>query len=72
MAADTTTRRTLTDVLYDLVEAREKMEACEAEIEQLTGMPCDRFILGARALVLPEPDGGRALQELRERFGGAL
>lgn len=75
MAADTPTR-SLTDVLADLVEAREKMEACEREIARMTGMPCDEFILGARALVAPVgPEHDRAMRDLqahREQFGGAL
>lgn len=60
------------EIMIDLQAAEAKVLDLEAELFAVTGMDRRRFELGMRALVLPEPEGGRALHQLRSEFGGAL
>ena len=63
--------RGVLEVIEDLVEAKTQVEALTAELEQRVGMPADRFMAGARALVEPEPEG-RELLAFRSQYGGGL
>jgi hypothetical protein len=60
------------EIMQDLRDTENRILELEGELRELTGMTRERFELGMRALVLPDPEGGEALMELRRQFGGAL
>ncbi|HEV2724044.1 MAG TPA: hypothetical protein VGV10_05380 [Thermoleophilaceae bacterium] len=51
------------------LKSEERVAQLTAGLEAHVGMPSERFALGRLALVLPEPEGGRALQPQRDQNG---
>jgi hypothetical protein len=66
------THRTAVEIVEEIQDLDNRRLELESELIEETGMPYDQFVLGMKALVLPDPQGGAALLEYRRQYGGGL